>query len=65
MTDSVLEARDVGKQFQQGPVTLEVLKSVNLHCCGDDPTAAENKIKEGLVEPKGQKEKPKGKKEKK
>jgi len=30
MTDSVLEARDVGKQFQQGPVTLEVLKSVNL-----------------------------------
>jgi lipoprotein-releasing system ATP-binding protein len=30
MTDSVLEARDVGKQFQQGPVTLEVLKSVSL-----------------------------------
>jgi lipoprotein-releasing system ATP-binding protein len=30
MTESVLEARDVGKQFQQGPVMLEVLKSVNL-----------------------------------
>ena len=30
MTESVLEARDVGRQFQQGPVTLEVLKSVNV-----------------------------------
>jgi lipoprotein-releasing system ATP-binding protein len=30
MTDSVLEARDVARQFQQGPVTLEVLKSVNV-----------------------------------
>jgi lipoprotein-releasing system ATP-binding protein len=30
MTESVLEARDVGRQFQQGPVTLEVLKSVSV-----------------------------------
>ena len=30
MTESVLEARDVSRQFQQGPVTLEVLKSVNV-----------------------------------
>ncbi|MEJ0040580.1 MAG: lipoprotein-releasing ABC transporter ATP-binding protein LolD [Gammaproteobacteria bacterium] len=30
MTESVLEARDVGRQFQQGPVTLEVLKAVNV-----------------------------------
>jgi lipoprotein-releasing system ATP-binding protein len=30
MSESVLEARDVGRQFQQGPVTLEVLKSVNI-----------------------------------
>jgi len=30
MTDSVLEARDVGRQFQQGPVTLEVLRAVNV-----------------------------------
>ncbi len=30
MTESVLEARDVARQFQQGPVTLEVLKSVNV-----------------------------------
>jgi lipoprotein-releasing system ATP-binding protein len=30
MTESVLEARDVGKQFQQGPVTLDVLNSVNV-----------------------------------
>jgi lipoprotein-releasing system ATP-binding protein len=30
MTDSVLEARNVGRQFQQGPDTLEVLKSVNI-----------------------------------
>jgi len=30
MTESVLEARDVSRQFQQGPDTLEVLKSVNV-----------------------------------
>ena len=30
MTESVLEARAVAKQFQQGPVILEVLKSVNV-----------------------------------
>lgn len=30
MTESVLEARDVARQFQQGHVTLEVLKSVNV-----------------------------------
>jgi lipoprotein-releasing system ATP-binding protein len=30
MTESVLEARNVARQFQQGPVTLEVLKSVNV-----------------------------------
>jgi lipoprotein-releasing system ATP-binding protein len=30
MTESVLEARDVGRQFQQGAATLEVLKSVNV-----------------------------------
>jgi lipoprotein-releasing system ATP-binding protein len=30
MTEAVLEARDVGRQFQQGPVTLEVLNSVNV-----------------------------------
>jgi lipoprotein-releasing system ATP-binding protein len=30
MTESVLEARDVARQFQQGPVTLEVLKTVNV-----------------------------------
>ena len=30
MTESVLEARAVGRQFQQGPVTLEVLKAVNV-----------------------------------
>jgi lipoprotein-releasing system ATP-binding protein len=30
MTESVLEARNVGRQFQQGPVTLDVLNSVNV-----------------------------------
>jgi len=30
MTESVLEARNVARQFQQGPVTLEVLKTVNV-----------------------------------
>jgi lipoprotein-releasing system ATP-binding protein len=30
MTESVLEARNVQRRFQQGPVTLEVLQSVNL-----------------------------------
>jgi lipoprotein-releasing system ATP-binding protein len=30
MTESVLEARNVARQFQQGPDTLEVLKSVNI-----------------------------------
>ncbi len=30
MTESVLEARNVARQFQQGPVTLEVLKTVNI-----------------------------------
>jgi len=30
MTDVVLEARDVHKSFQQGPVTLEVLRGINL-----------------------------------
>jgi lipoprotein-releasing system ATP-binding protein len=30
MTESVLEARDVSRQFQQGPDTLDVLKSVNV-----------------------------------
>lgn len=30
MTESVLEARNVQRRFQQGPVTLEVLRSVNL-----------------------------------
>jgi lipoprotein-releasing system ATP-binding protein len=30
MTETVLEARNVRRQFQQGPVTLEVLQSVNL-----------------------------------
>jgi lipoprotein-releasing system ATP-binding protein len=30
MTDTVLEARDVSRRFQQGPVTLEVLQSVNV-----------------------------------
>jgi lipoprotein-releasing system ATP-binding protein len=30
MTESVLEARAVARQFQQGPVTLEVLKAVNV-----------------------------------
>lgn len=29
-TDSVLEAREVSKNFTQGPVTLEVLRGVNL-----------------------------------
>ena len=30
MTESVLEARDVHRNFTQGPVTLEVLRGVNL-----------------------------------
>jgi lipoprotein-releasing system ATP-binding protein len=30
MSETVLEARDVRRQFQQGPVTLEVLQSVSL-----------------------------------
>lgn len=30
MTDTVLEARGVNRRFQQGPVTLEVLQSVNV-----------------------------------
>jgi lipoprotein-releasing system ATP-binding protein len=30
MTDNVLEARDVQRRFQQGPVTLEVLHAVNV-----------------------------------
>jgi lipoprotein-releasing system ATP-binding protein len=30
MTESVLEARNVERRFQQGPVTLEVLQAVNL-----------------------------------
>jgi lipoprotein-releasing system ATP-binding protein len=30
MTESVLEARNVQRRFQQGPVTLEVLQAVNL-----------------------------------
>jgi lipoprotein-releasing system ATP-binding protein len=30
MTETVLEARHVSRQFQQGPVTLEVLQSVNV-----------------------------------
>jgi lipoprotein-releasing system ATP-binding protein len=30
MTETVLEARNVRRQFQQGPVTLEVLQSVSL-----------------------------------
>ena len=30
MTDSVLEARNVARHFQQGPDTLEVLKAVNV-----------------------------------
>jgi lipoprotein-releasing system ATP-binding protein len=30
MTETVLEARNVRRNFQQGPVTLEVLQSVNL-----------------------------------
>jgi len=30
MTDTVLEARNVRRQFQQGPVTLEVLQAVNV-----------------------------------
>lgn len=30
MTEMVLEARDVARQFSQGPVTLDVLRGVNL-----------------------------------
>jgi lipoprotein-releasing system ATP-binding protein len=30
MTETVLEARNVSRQFQQGPVTLEVLQSVDV-----------------------------------
>ena len=30
MTDTVLETRNVSRQFQQGPVTLEVLQSVSI-----------------------------------
>jgi lipoprotein-releasing system ATP-binding protein len=30
MTEAVLEAREVRKQFQQGPVTLDVLRGVNV-----------------------------------
>jgi len=30
MTEFVLEARDVHKSFRQGPVTLEVLRGLNL-----------------------------------
>jgi hypothetical protein len=40
---------------------VEVLKAAGLHCCGPDPTIAENKIKEGLKIPKPQ-PKPKAKK---
>lgn len=41
---------------------VDVLKAAGLHCCGTDPTSAENKIKEGLKVPKPKPKKSKPKK---
>jgi hypothetical protein len=55
-----LSAQSDAERARNYDAIVDILKAAGLHCCGTDPTIAENKIKEGLKVPKP-KPKPKSK----